>query len=217
LAFACTIAVDIYIAVILKSPVLGTVGFVLICTMPFLFQKSVKELFTKDTILKFDDDSFLVIMYRQKDEARRKSVSYRWSDIKAYKFYFTISNLTCLDIYLRNGKRAEFQFKDNMGQEESIKVGNHSIFNVFRSFIREYNNGKPENEKIELKPPFLTTKRGMFWLVLVGILVIVAIITLVITNSKSFGFLFMGMFAFLPLLAKRRNDKLLFQRISDLN
>jgi hypothetical protein len=216
LIFIFILAIIIYIAVALQSPLGGTIGFVLACGMPFLFQKSLKARFTEDAVLQFDEEAFSITRYNRGNESRSKSATYEWDKIKAYKFYFTASKLTCLDLYLKDGKRLEFPFKDNKNQEEAISVGKLSIFNIFRTFIKIYNSRIPQAEAIQLRPPFLTTHSGALWLSFVATLLVAAIIFLIIDFSGSFGFLFMGLFTFLPLLVKRKNDRRYFEKISQL-
>jgi hypothetical protein len=184
--------------------------------VPFFFQKKVKEHFTREVLLEFKVDAFVLNIYSLRKADKATLIYYNWEDIGGYKFYFTPSELTYLDLYLRNGKRKEFAFKENKDQEESIKPGNASIFNIFRSFVADYNIDKKGAQKIMLKPGSLTTKRGGLWLSFAGILTILAIIFLVVNNSGSFAFLFVGLSAYLPLLAKRKSDKRLYDRICEM-
>lgn len=202
-----------WIAVALGTPLIAGVGFGILCIVPWVFQKNFKEQFTKQAILEFDEHGFSITTCNLKDEKEVKKAIYYWKDIKSYKFYFTPSNLTYLDIYLRNGKRKEFGFKDDKTQEVSTNVDNISIFNVFRSFVKKYNSDKELDDNIALRPGFLITRAGTNYICFVGALMLAAVVLVIILNPKSFPFLFMGIFIFLPLIAKRRQDKILYDKL----
>jgi hypothetical protein len=206
----------IYIGVAINSPIFGAVGFILICIVPFFFQRRVRRKFTESAILEFDDYGFSIRISKLKNGNNEKKLSYNWDGIKSYKFYFTPSKLTYLDIYLRNQTHKEFGFKDNKSQEECMKGGNVSIFSIFRSYIKNYNSERALHEKIVVKPGFLLTKVGTFYMCLVGFLIIVAIIFIIIHNPKAIPFLFMGIFMFMPFIAKRKIDKDLYNELTRL-
>ena len=216
LVFMLVSALIIYVSVELKSTIIGAVGFLVLFITPIVLQKKIKDEFTTQVLLEFNEDAFSILTYRRSGEPSKK-MSYDWQNIKSYKFYFTPSNLTCLDIYFVNGGWKEFAFKDGKDQEEATKSENDSIFNIFRSFAKAYNYRKMEGEKINLKPGFLTTKLGTNLLWPVGFLALAAITVIAITNSSSFAFLFIGLFAYLPLLAKRRTDKAFYEKMRSLD
>lgn len=210
------LAIFVCLAVAIKSPIFGVIGLILVFIMPFFFQSNIKRRFTKSAFLEFDENVFSIQISDLDNKTIERTTSYRWSEIKAYKFYFTPSKLTYLDIYLRDGKCSEFGFKDNKTQGESIRADDLNIFNVFRSFIKKYNSNKMDDEKIILRPGFLTTRKGTFIMFLLGALILTGLLILIFANPSSSPFLFIGIFIFIPLLVKRKSDKNLYDQMSDL-
>lgn len=194
--------------------ILFPIGFVCSLTLPFIFQKKIKRFFTKDALLEFDDLSFCIELRKLKNNKVIKESKYNWNDIKAYKFYFTPSKLTYLDIYLKNGSWSEFGFKDNKTEDESIN--SESIISTFRAFVRRYNSEKEQNDKIILRPGFLTTASGTFFMLCVAVLILTAIIFALIKSPKSLPFLLMSIFIFIPLVIKRRQDKKFYEKMNKL-
>lgn len=132
-----------FVSLRLNILILFPVGFICSLTLPFISQRKIKNFFTKNAILVFDTFSFSIELRRLKDNEPSKEIKYNWDDIKAYKFYFTPSKLTYVDIYFKNGGWKEFGFKDNKTEEESIS--SESIFSIFRNYVKQYNSGKDEN------------------------------------------------------------------------
>jgi Flp pilus assembly protein TadB len=183
--------------------------------LPFIFQKKIKRYFTRDAFLEFDDSSFSITLKKVNKEATIKVLKYNWDDIKAYKFYFTPSKLTYLDIYFKKSRWKEFGFKDDKTEEESMN--SESVFSVFRSFVKRYNSTNELNGKIILKPGFLTTNvAGLFIIIVVGFIILASILV-IFKNPKSFPFLLMGIFIFIPLLVKRSQDKKNYEKVSKLD
>jgi Flp pilus assembly protein TadB len=120
-----------------------------------------------------------------------------------------------LDLYFKNGGWKEFGFKDNKTEEESIR--GESIFSIFRDYVKQHNSDEKESEKIFLKPGFLTTSSGTFFIVCIAILILAAIIFILSKNPRSFPFLIMSIFIFIPLLVKRSQDKKLYEKMSKLD
>lgn len=118
-----------------------------------------------------------------------------------------------MDIYLKNGTPKEFGFKDNKTEEESIK--GESIYSIFRSFVTQYNSNKVANEKIDFAPGFLTTKKGLIILCCLGTFVIVDIILHVTKYDTTVGFLIMGTAMLLVLIAKRKQQKAFYEKMSN--
>ena len=108
----------------------------------------------------------------------------------------------------------EFGFKDNKTEDESIN--SESIFSVFRTFVKQYNSDKELDDKIALNPGFLTTNAGTFFMLFEGILILFAAILVLFLHPKSFPFLLMSIFIFIPLLVKRKQDKKFYEKMSNL-
>lgn len=204
-----------FVSLGLNILILFPLGFVSSLILPFLFQKKIKNYFTREASIEFDKSFFIINIMKFNSHEILKVLKYNWDEIKAYKFYFTPSKLTYLDIYLKDGSWKEFGFKDNKTEEESIN--SESIFSVFRSFANQYNLNKELYDRIALKPGFLTTNTGLFVLIFIGFIAAVASILVLFKSPKSFPFLLMGIFIFIPLLVKRTQDKKFYEKMSKLD
>lgn len=203
-----------FLALKLKINALFPIGFICTGIVPFLFQKRIKDLFTKRAIISFDNESFSITTYSLNNEEEVKKIIFKWDELKSYKFYFTPRKLTYMDIYLKNGTPKEFGFKDNKTEEESIN--GESIYSIFRSFVNQYNSDKEANEKIDFSPGFLTTGKGLFILCCLGTLIIVDIILHITKYDTHIGFLIIGAAMLLGLIAKRKQQKAFYEKMSNL-
>ena len=200
-----------YIGILIRFPYFGAICFVILCIIPFIFQKKIKQLFTKQVNIKFEPDGFTIVTFSINNKERKRERVYQWDKIKGYKFYFTPNKLTVLDIYFKDGLMKEFPFKENKTLDESIN--NESVYRLFLNHIKSYNKDKESKEKIALRPPLLTTQTGTWLLIIVGVLAAVAIMLTLIKGAKNLPFLLIGIFIYLPLLAKRSQDKKFYEKM----
>lgn len=187
------------------------VTFVLICIVPFVFEKKIKNWFTIPIILGFDDLAFRISEagYNVSD---KKNKIIPWDEIKSYKFYFSATKNTNLTIYLKNGKSYSYSFKENSTSNDPSMV--NDVRTLFISFISKYNLHKDEQSKIKLARGFLITPIGTFTLYSIGALIILVIIVLIFKSPKSSILSFMmGFFIYLQLLYKRKQDKEAFEKM----
>ena len=200
-----------YITIRLKLLGLFVVAFIAGLVGPLFFLQKIKSLFTYDAQLVFDTDGISITL--SGNDGKERTYTYRWDNVKAYKFYFTPSKLTYLDIYPRTGNFKEFGFKDKKSEDLSIKE--ESVFSLFRSFVRQYNQDKAGDERIQLTPGFLTTPGGTGILVGTGLLIISAAVIHFTQGGRFTPLFFMAFIFFLPLFAKRSSDKSLYERMKD--
>ena len=64
IAMMLIITLLIFIGILLNAPFLGVVGFISICILPFIFEKKIKQVFTKKVFLEFNDLSFSITLYQ---------------------------------------------------------------------------------------------------------------------------------------------------------
>jgi hypothetical protein len=221
---ASLVALPIYILLLgivmiiswkLQKPIIGILGWVIISSVPFFYQKRFKQLFTKQVDLEFTDEYFRIKEYALNGDTNRKEITINWGNIKYYKFSFSATNVTYLTIYLLDGSIKRFSFKDEKDQNHSEKE--LSIFSIFFYFINQFNRANESVTKIMMKPGFLTTKTGEFVIYGLAILDIVAITIHIILNPGTSMFSFMGAFIILGLIVKRKTDKAFFNKINQSN
>jgi hypothetical protein len=206
----------ILIGIWLNTPFFGVVGFICLCIFPFVFEKKIKQVFTKSVFLEFDELSFSVTTYQSNNETASKQLKLRWIEIKSYKFYFSPAKSTILTLYLKNGTNKIWGFKDNKTFQEAIS--GKSLFNIFHTYIRQYNTDKSDNERIALNLGFFNSKTGTV-LIFSEMTIIIAgfIFHLTIHPQSSFLTLLMGFSLVIQQFLKRKQEKVLYDKISKLD
>lgn len=213
-ALVVLVALVMVIARYIHSEAFAVIGWVLACSVPFLFQKGYKRLFTRRVELEFDNKCFLIKEYTVKNDVLVKELTIAWTEIQSYKCSFSSSNVIYLVIYLRDGSTNNLSFKEEKTQEQIIN--DKSVFSIFYYYVRQYNSDKKPEDAIALKPGFLTTKVGAFVLYSVAALAVVAIVIHFVLAPKTFGLSFMSFFIIIGLLVKRKTDKDLYNKINQL-
>ena len=199
----------------IHSEAMAVLGSVFVCSFPFLFQKKYKTQFTRRVVLEFDEQGFVIKEHTLKTKTFIKEFAVNWIQIRSYKCSFSSSNMTFLNLYLKDGSLKSFSFKDEKTQEQAIKE--KSVFSIFNYYAVNYNSNQVPEDKITLRPSFLTTRLGTIVLYTVGILAVITIVIHHLLESKTFMLSFMSLFIVLGLLVKRRTDKLLYNKISTLD
>ena len=103
-------------------PVFGIVVIISSMIIPFFFQKKIKSFFTKGCVLQLDLEKFVIITSNLSNHTDSKEVIYKWDQIKSYRFYFSTSKLTNLDICLKDGSLKEFGFIDKNLLREKVSL-----------------------------------------------------------------------------------------------
>lgn len=197
-------------------PLVGVFCYIFLCILPFAVEKKIKQLFTQRIFLEFNELSFSVTKYHLKKETLEGQLNFKWSEIQSYKFYFSPAKNTILTFYLKNGKSKTWGFKDNKTSKEAI--GGDSLFSVFHSYIKNYNVGKSNDEKITLNQGFLNSKTGSVILYSEIVIIISGFIFhLIMHPQSSFLTLFMGFSLLLQQFLKRKQEKSLYDKISKLD
>ena len=221
---ASLVALPIYILLLglvmtiswkLQKPIIGILGWVIVSSVPFFYQKRFKQLFTKQVDLEFTDEYFGIKEYALNEDANGKEIIIKWGNIQSYTFNFSATNVTYLAIYLFDGSINRFSFKDEKDQNHLEKE--LSIFSIFFYFIDQFNRANESAARIMMKPGFLITKTGKFIIYGLVMLDIVAITIHIILNPGTSMFSFMGAFIILGLIVKRKTDKAFFNKINQSN
>jgi hypothetical protein len=213
-ALVVLVALVMIVARFIHSEAFAVIGWVLACSVPFLFQKAYKRLFTRRVELEFDKQNFLIKEYTIKNDDLVKELTIAWADIQSYKCSFSSSNMVYLVIYLKDGSSKSFSFKDEKSQEQAINE--KSVFSIFNYYVSQYNSDKQPEDEITLKPGFLTTKSGSIVLYTLAILAVVGIVIHFVLAPKTFMLSFMSFFIIMGLLVKRKTDKDLYNKINRL-
>ena len=213
--FLIFIIILIFVSRWLQSPLFAVGGWICLCILPFIFEKKIKKSFTKRILLEFNDLNFSVQTYKSNEDIVSKKLQIKWSEIRCYKFYFTPANNTILYLYLRDGSKKRWNFKDNKTFEEAIK--GDSIFNIFFSYIKQYNITKINDEKITLKESFLNSKKGTIILYLQIVIIVGGIIFHIIMHPpSSIITILIGISFVMQLFMQRKDERVIIEKISSL-
>ena len=208
------ILISILIGRLLNIPAsIGVIWIVCLFILPFIFEKKIKQAFTKQILIEFEDLSFSIYTFNSKNEISRQ-INIKWSDIKSYKFYFSPAKNTMLSIYLKDGKIKNWGFKDNKTSKEAIS--GDSLFNIFHAYISQFN--KNTNNRILLNRGFLNSKSGSILLYTEIFIVITGfIIHLIFQPQSSFLTFLVGFSLVIQQFLKRNQEKRLYDVISNLD
>lgn len=206
----------IFLAVIFKTG--GSfvfIGFAFLCITPFMFLQRFRKIFTRNVVVEFNSQSFLIKEYGLERGDLMNEFNCRWDDIKYYKCTFSGNKYTSLSIYLKDGVNKNYVFKDNKAENEAIQE--ESIFSIFYSYISRYNTDKTFNERIFLSPSFLATRLGAICIILLAILGVAAIIFQFSLTGKFLPLSsLMGFSMLLQLIMRRGNYKKTYNNIMKL-
>ncbi len=194
------------------QPILGVIIYVIFNSTIFIFQKQYKQIFTRDVLIESNDKAFSIKEYNRKN-ILIKTHLFNWTDIKAYKCYFSQTNITFLTIYLRNKTYKAFLFKDDKDQTKAINE--KSVFSIFYYFVNQYNSSKNAKDIILIEEGFLNTKKGIFIIYSLVLLATLNITINIIYKPKaSLPLILMSVFIVIGLFVKRSKDKNLYKTIS---
>jgi len=201
----------------LHMPMVGVVGWILISTVPFLYQKRFKLIFTRKIELTFNNQSLVIQEYALKSGSWLKEVMMTWAEMESFKCSFS-SGVTYLTIGLRDGSKHNFSFEEEKTEEQTEEeiINEKGVFSIFYYYVCQYNSTQQPNDAIIVKPGFLVTMPGAILLYGLTVLAIAAIIIHAAMAPKTFGLSFMSFFIIIGLVAKRKTDKVLYNKIKEL-
>lgn len=207
------VSIVIITARYIHSEAFVVIGWVLVCSVPFLFQKAYKQMFSRRVELEFNNQNFTVKEYKIKDDILVKEFTITWAEIHSYKCSFS-SQVTYITVRLHNGLKYGMSFKEEKTQEQVINE--KSVFSIFYYYISQYNSNKQQEDKIVLQPGFLTTNSGALLLYSLTAVAIGEIIIHIVFAPSSFMLSFMSFFIIIGLLLKRKTDKDLYNKMVQL-
>jgi len=196
----------------LQSDAVAVIGWILACSLPFIFQKSFKRLFTSRVELIFNDQYFQINKYKLNKDVLLNELIIYWENLQSYKCNFS-SNSFELTIILKNGSNYNMSFKEDKTQEQMLFE--KSVFSIFSYCVSQYNLNK-NNNKILFEPGYLTTKSGTLLVYILITLAIAEIIIHFLLAPNSFLLSFMSLFIIIGILVKRKTDKNSYYKISHL-
>jgi len=127
---------------------------------PFLFKKVIRRHYTRNVCFGFSPISIHIL---ETNLSGKQSDNYEifFSDIVSYTCVFSASNVTVIDLYLRNNKKYRFPVCDKMNMKQAVE--SRSFFSLFYYYISMYNSiaEKKDAHIISYKMTFIASKFGM--------------------------------------------------------
>lgn len=191
----------------LKSKLL-TILFFALTFSSFLFFKVIMKYFTRKALINLDTDKISFYILKVKDDTEENFLNYSYSDIKSYNIQFPTSRFVWLILNLNSGSKKEFSFLRrpfNESQRETDKVI-ESIHVSFKHFNLEH-----ETKKIEFEPSFFGSKKGLYTIGFLALLLIFGI-GLAISLNKNVPLTFLGSALIIAQLFTRRMADLTFYK-----
>ena len=191
----------------LKSKPL-TILFFALTFGSFIFFKLIMKYFTRKALVNLDTDKISFNILKLKDDTEESFLNYSFSDIKSYNIQFPTSRFACLILNLNSGSKKEFSFLRrpfNDLQNETDKVI-ESIHVSFKHFNLEH-----ETKKIEFEPSFFGSKKGLYTIAFLALLLMFGI-GLAISLNKNVPLSFLGSALIIGQLFSRRMTDLNFYK-----
>ncbi len=191
-------------------PALGVLLIIATMVLPFVYQKKIKKYFTRDCVIVFDDNGFLIQTSCLHKKTKETSLNYNWNEIKALKFNISPSNLMTLSIFCFHKKHSKFTFLDYNNETKSSE---QKLLDIFLKLIAQYNKKENANNRIMLLEGFFATKFGLTVLWIIGILIIIDVFLHFLKYDNNIGTLIIAIVFYLPLLGLRKQQKNFYEKI----
>lgn len=197
------------------SSIIGiSVGY-LVGFSPIIFNKKIKSYFINNVLIKFENTQLIIIQYdRQFLDKEQKREVYLWSDIKAYKFYFSQKLAIVISLYLKDGKRKKFIFLDSKSFEDSINTD--SFFGNFYYSVAEFNQNSIKNKIVPAKT-FFSTEIGRNVITIEVCMIVFAFALHILTHNFSNSYyLILAIGFIIPQIFNRVQNKAMFKKMAEM-
>lgn len=183
------------------------IGFLLFLVIPVIYISKKPALLTKKAIIQILDESIVIDILDKKTDQIREHHEIEFKNLNSFKIGETdYNNTSFLKLIKKDGTSIQFSFFEQNDKEENV------FKNVF-TFFKEYNVGKPENEKITLLPNLYNTKSGKLIIYSLAILIVVAVALLILMKPEAIPFgLLVGIIFFARIKAQQKKDSELLER-----
>lgn len=183
------------------------IGFLLFLVIPVVYISKKPRIFTKRAIIHLIDQSIVIDILDRKSDLIREHYDIELQNLNSFKIgKADYNNTSFLRLIKKDGSRVQFSFfeQNDNGQ---------NVFKNLFSFLKDYNVGKAENEKIILLPNFYNTKSGRLIINGIAILIVVAVILLILIKPEAIPFgLLVGIFFFARIKSQQKKDLELINR-----
>lgn len=193
----------LFLAIQLHQVYIILIGISISFGAPFVFKTQFRKHFSKKAQLIFYDDYFLVELFNIKTGALESERNVHYNELKFYKTYDAVKNdFSSLKLIFLSGEKITYLFS---GQTDDDNQTN--VTSMVRNKIRSYNLSKASEYKIKLAPNLFATKAGLYSIIVLTILLVVAIILQILYKPKTIPLsLIVGLSMYLQIWFQRKKD-----------
>lgn len=181
--------------------------FLIITVVPFIFISRLFKFFRKKAVILFKENLIQLTLQNSNSEIVY-DFEYYLSEIKSYTIQFPNYRFASIKLNLKNGKSAEYTFQKQMQDDTQESID--KILKQLHYTIENYNKNLVATEKILFKPSFFATKSGLFTIIGLCFLFIIAIFLHILFHQID-SFPIVLLFGFMIII------QLIFKRIADIN
>lgn len=173
--------------------------------LPLILIKKIIKSYSRQIKIVFENDRILILVKKDDKEESFKEV--KLQNIYAYKISFVNRRIAEIIFYSREEDRLEYSFlRENTNTNE---INGDDFINIFQSFIR--NNNALKN--INLLPSFYASNNGLYCIIGLSILFLIAISLHFIYPIKPVSIsLFFGLAIIIQLLIRRNTDMAYYKK-----
>jgi hypothetical protein len=193
--------ISIYLAAKIQSIPLAILGFLIFIIIPLFSIKNLQTHFVRKVVFHFEQEAFVLQIFKPKTEILAKEFKYEYKDIKSCVLSTTSSRTSTIKLFFFQGRKLQTTFfseKKNADTNQGLIV-----FKRLYSF----------NQNILLLPPFYASKGGIVALVILTSLFIADIAVNILFKPAILPFsLFIGAALYIQVLVRRKREFQLFQQ-----
>lgn len=203
LSVLASILLMLFCVYYLKSKVLAFV-FLVITVFPLIFIRAVMKRFTRKISIRLQRNLFSVSITKV-DEENKEYKEYPFSEISTYKVEFPNRKFSVIKFRLKQEKSIEYSFYKEKQSAEQTQMDD--LLRSFQSAIKNYNDSVSSEMRIMLAPSFMASSYGLFCIILIASLLLVAVCIHILYQVKTLPItLFFGFTLLIQLTLRRRTD-----------
>lgn len=171
--------------------------------IPFVFQNKFRRRFSKNAVLKFDNEQVIVDLGDLRTGYILSHNEFKYEDIKYIKAANSAKDdSSSVKLIFKDGSKKNYTFT---GQGEG--KGDTDVVGTFAKYVNAYNGTKPENEQIAPLPILLGSKTGKLLIILLTVVVFVGILFEILFAPSAIPKTILGAIPlYILVLAQRARD-----------
>ena len=183
------------LASILQSPIIGMIGLVLFAVLPLSLMRRISGFFTNNIRVDFFSDHLAVLVFKSETDSLLNERVIYYKELMSCTINSTQNRYSVIYFNIMNTKKVKYTFKSSL-EDKSKNIS-----------VLIYANIKSRNNDIKLKPTFFASKQGSYYMIGLGIfMVILMLLHLFYSPGTSVFTFFICVSLFVNILYKRKRD-----------